>query len=50
MASALRDRLPLARWIALLVPAALLALVVQGLFEAIERGLVPRGLRLAARS
>ena len=32
------------------VPAALLALVVQGLFEAIERGLVPRGLRLAARS
>ncbi|PBS13045.1 amino acid ABC transporter permease [Lysobacteraceae bacterium NML93-0792] len=32
------------------VPAALLALVVQGLFEAIERGLVPRGLRIAARS
>lgn len=31
------------------VPAALLALLVQGLFEAVERGLVPRGLRLAAR-
>lgn len=32
------------------VPAALLALAVQGLFEVIERGLTPRGLRLAARS
>lgn len=32
------------------VPAALLALAVQGLFEAIEGGLVPRGLRIAARS
>ncbi len=32
------------------VPAALLALAVQGLFEGIERGLVPRGLRLAARA
>ncbi|MGY0617976.1 ABC transporter permease/substrate-binding protein [Lysobacter sp. A378] len=31
------------------VPAALLALVVQGGFELIERGLTPRGLRLAAR-
>jgi osmoprotectant transport system permease protein len=29
------------------VPAALLALVVQGVFEVAERGLVPRGLRLA---
>jgi osmoprotectant transport system permease protein len=28
------------------IPAALLALVVQGLFELAERGLVPRGLRL----
>ena len=28
------------------VPAALLALVVQGLFELAERFLVPRGLRL----
>jgi osmoprotectant transport system permease protein len=28
------------------VPAALLALAVQGLFELVERGLVPRGLRL----
>ncbi|HET7360163.1 MAG TPA: glycine betaine ABC transporter substrate-binding protein [Rhodanobacteraceae bacterium] len=28
------------------VPAALLALLVQGLFEAIERALTPRGLRL----
>jgi osmoprotectant transport system permease protein len=28
------------------VPAALLALVVQGLFELAERRLVPRGLRL----
>ena len=32
------------------VPAALLALAVQGLIEGIERGLVPRGLRLAARA
>jgi osmoprotectant transport system permease protein len=32
------------------IPAALLALVVQGLFELIERRLTPRGLRLAARS
>ena len=32
------------------MPAALLALAVQGLFEGIERGLVPRGLRLAARA
>ncbi len=31
------------------IPAALLALAVQGLFEAIERGLTPRGLRIAAR-
>ncbi|WP_425493159.1 glycine betaine ABC transporter substrate-binding protein [Novilysobacter antarcticus] len=31
------------------VPAALLALVVQGGFELVERGLTPRGLRLAAR-
>lgn len=30
------------------VPAALLALVVQGAFDAAERRLVPRGLRLAA--
>jgi osmoprotectant transport system permease protein len=30
------------------VPAALLALLVQGLFELAERGLVPRGLRLKA--
>jgi osmoprotectant transport system permease protein len=32
------------------IPAALLALVVQGLFELIERWLTPRGLRLAVRS
>jgi osmoprotectant transport system permease protein len=31
------------------VPAALLALLVQGLFEAIERILTPRGLRIEAR-
>ena len=31
------------------VPAAVLALLVQGLFELIERGLTPRGLRLIAR-
>ncbi|HMM67415.1 MAG TPA: glycine betaine ABC transporter substrate-binding protein [Dokdonella sp.] len=31
------------------VPAALLALLVQGVFEGVERGLTPRGLRLAAR-
>ncbi|WP_092406888.1 glycine betaine ABC transporter substrate-binding protein [Dokdonella immobilis] len=31
------------------VPAALLALVVQGLFEGLERILMPRGLRLRAR-
>jgi osmoprotectant transport system permease protein len=28
------------------VPAALLALLVQALFELAERGIVPRGLRL----
>jgi osmoprotectant transport system permease protein len=32
------------------VPAALLALLVQALFEIIERVLTPRGLRLAARA
>ncbi|PIX59626.1 MAG: amino acid ABC transporter permease, partial [Lysobacterales bacterium CG_4_10_14_3_um_filter_64_11] len=31
------------------IPAAVLALLVQGLFEAIERALTPRGLRLLAR-
>lgn len=31
------------------VPAAVLALLVQGLFELLERRLVPEGLRLAAR-
>ncbi len=31
------------------IPAAVLALLVQGLFEIIERLLTPRGLRLAAR-
>jgi len=31
------------------VPAAILALLVQGLFEGIERWLTPRGLRLEAR-
>jgi osmoprotectant transport system permease protein len=30
------------------VPAAVLALLVQGLFELIERGLLPRGLRIQA--
>ena len=32
------------------VPAAILALAVQGLFELAERAVVPRGLRLKARS
>jgi osmoprotectant transport system permease protein len=32
------------------IPAAALALLVQGLFELIERALLPRGLRVAARS
>jgi osmoprotectant transport system permease protein len=32
------------------VPAAVLALLVQGLFEIVERVLTPRGLRIAARS
>jgi len=31
------------------VPAAVLALVVQGMFEVVERMLTPRGLRIAAR-
>ena len=31
------------------VPASLLALLVQGLFEIIERRVVPRGLRLRAQ-
>jgi osmoprotectant transport system permease protein len=31
------------------VPAAVLALLVQGLFEGIERWLTPRGLRIEAR-
>lgn len=31
------------------IPAALLALAVQGVFEGVERALTPRGLRLAAR-
>jgi osmoprotectant transport system permease protein len=31
------------------VPAALLALLVQGVFEGVEHGLTPRGLRLEAR-
>jgi osmoprotectant transport system permease protein len=30
------------------VPAALLALLVQGLFDLAERALIPRGLRLTA--
>jgi osmoprotectant transport system permease protein len=30
------------------IPAAALALLVQGLFEVIERALLPRGLRFAA--
>ena len=32
------------------VPAALLALLVQGVFEVVERVLTPRGLRIAARA
>lgn len=32
------------------IPAALMALAVQGLFEVLERRVTPRGLRLAARS
>lgn len=32
------------------VPAAVLALLVQGVFELVERALTPRGLRLAARN
>ena len=32
------------------VPAALLALLVQGLFEILERALVPKGLRLRAQA
>jgi osmoprotectant transport system permease protein len=32
------------------IPAAALALLVQGLFEFVERGLLPRGLRLGAES
>jgi len=28
------------------VPAAVLALLVQGLFELVERGLLPKGLRI----
>lgn len=32
------------------IPAALLALVMQGIFELIERALTPRGLRLRAQS
>ena len=31
------------------IPAAVLALLVQGLFEVVERVLTPHGLRLAAR-
>lgn len=31
------------------VPAALLALIVQGVFEGVERRLTPRGLRIEAR-
>jgi len=31
------------------IPAAVLALLVQGLFELVERWLTPRGLRLEAR-
>jgi osmoprotectant transport system permease protein len=30
------------------IPAALLALLVQGLFELLDRLLIPRGLRLSA--
>ena len=32
------------------VPAAVLALLVQGVFEFVERLLTPRGLRIAARA
>jgi osmoprotectant transport system permease protein len=32
------------------IPAALLALLVQGLFELAERSIVPQGLRLKAES
>ncbi len=32
------------------IPAAVLALLVQGLFELIERGLLPKSLRLSART
>jgi osmoprotectant transport system permease protein len=32
------------------VPAAVLALLVQGMFEIVERLLTPRGLRIAARA
>jgi osmoprotectant transport system permease protein len=32
------------------VPAAVLALLVQGVFELVERALTPRGLRIAARA
>jgi osmoprotectant transport system permease protein len=32
------------------VPAAVLALLVQGLFEVVERGLLPKGLRLGTES
>ena len=32
------------------IPAAVLALLVQGLFELVERGLLPQGLRLQAES
>ncbi|HEX9569384.1 MAG TPA: glycine betaine ABC transporter substrate-binding protein [Rhodospirillales bacterium] len=32
------------------VPAAVLALLVQGLFELVERGLLPKGLRLGTKS
>ena len=32
------------------VPAALLALAMQGVFEIIERALTPRGLRLRAKA
>ena len=32
------------------IPAAVLALLVQGLFELVERGLLPKGLRLGAES
>jgi osmoprotectant transport system permease protein len=31
------------------VPAAVLALVVQGVFEGVERWLTPRGMRIEAR-